>query len=179
MTYKVRCCQDIYLYFMFLCLINMPHIKQLLADISSYQTFVLFGHQSPDGDAIGSILALRKILLDQGKTVSCYTPDPPSEIFSFLPDIVYIGSDFDYAPYDCMIFWTVQHMIVSHHLHKATRHILTKHTKLSSIIILLQTLVDNSILSMRPPVAIVNESMKISTHIIRLIVRLLRICIWV
>jgi phosphoesterase RecJ-like protein len=82
----------------------MPHIKQLLADISSYQTFALFGHQSPDGDAIGSILALRKILLDQGKTVSCYTPDPPSKIFSFLPDTVYIRSDFDYAPYDCMIF---------------------------------------------------------------------------
>lgn len=76
----------------------------LYTKIQEYQTFALFGHQNPDGDAIGSVLAMRKILIWLGKTVSCYIPDSPSRIFADLPDIACISQKFDYGQYDCIMF---------------------------------------------------------------------------
>ncbi len=41
-------------------------------------------HQNPDGDAVGSILALRSMLLALDRTVYAAVPDAPPERFSFL-----------------------------------------------------------------------------------------------
>jgi len=47
---------------------------------------VLIGtHEHPDGDAIGSSLALRHALGLQGKQVTCYIPDPAPDYLQFLP----------------------------------------------------------------------------------------------
>ena len=47
---------------------------------------VLIGtHEHPDGDALGSSLALAHVLKSQGKEVVVYIPDEPAEFFSFLP----------------------------------------------------------------------------------------------
>lgn len=48
---------------------------------------VLIGtHEHPDGDAIGSSLALLQALRLQGKQVTVYIPDPAPDYLSFLPD---------------------------------------------------------------------------------------------
>ena len=44
-------------------------------------------HQHPDGDALGSVLALMHALRLQGKQVVAYVPDPAPDFFSFLPGI--------------------------------------------------------------------------------------------
>ncbi|MBI1834172.1 MAG: bifunctional oligoribonuclease/PAP phosphatase NrnA [Candidatus Andersenbacteria bacterium] len=47
---------------------------------------VLIGtHEHPDGDALGSTLALLHVLAIQGKQVTAYIPDSPPDFFSFLP----------------------------------------------------------------------------------------------
>jgi bifunctional oligoribonuclease and PAP phosphatase NrnA len=63
---------------------------------------VLIGtHEHPDGDALGSSLALLHILEAQGKEVVAYIPDPAPDFFSFLPGIDKLtttkpsASDFD------------------------------------------------------------------------------------
>lgn len=48
---------------------------------------VITCHVSPDGDAIGSSLALRQVLLNMGKrNISVVTPDMPPRSLSFMPD---------------------------------------------------------------------------------------------
>ncbi|MBN2694233.1 bifunctional oligoribonuclease/PAP phosphatase NrnA [bacterium] len=49
-----------------------------------YNNYLIVSHISPDGDNVGSTLALRKILLKMGKNVTIYNPDPIPEMFSFL-----------------------------------------------------------------------------------------------
>lgn len=47
---------------------------------------VLIGtHQHPDGDALGSTLALMQALSIQGKEVTAYIPDEAPDFFAFLP----------------------------------------------------------------------------------------------
>ncbi len=58
-------------------------------------------HEHPDGDAVGSALALYNALVMQGKKVVIYAPDPPPESLSFIPGFEKITtqkprpSDFD------------------------------------------------------------------------------------
>jgi len=47
-------------------------------------TIFLAAHENPDADSVGSLLALRDMLLALGKTVHAATPDPPPERFRFL-----------------------------------------------------------------------------------------------
>ncbi len=47
--------------------------------------FLVVGHTSPDGDAVGSTLALALLLQEQGKTVTVYNRDPIPYNFTFLP----------------------------------------------------------------------------------------------
>ena len=58
------------------------HIYEALRTADS----VLIGtHEHPDGDAVGSSLALFNALRLQGKRVTVYVPDAASEIYSFVP----------------------------------------------------------------------------------------------
>lgn len=54
--------------------------------ISSFQNFNIFTHKNPDGDAIGSVLALYRILTTKGKTVKVFIFDSADEHFSFFPN---------------------------------------------------------------------------------------------
>ncbi len=47
-------------------------------------TIFLVAHENPDADSVGSLLALRDMLLALGKTVHAATPDPPPDRFSFV-----------------------------------------------------------------------------------------------
>lgn len=54
------------------------------AFIQSHHTFYLAAHQSPDGDTLGSCLALRAALLALGKEATVVCPDPVPQYLRFL-----------------------------------------------------------------------------------------------
>lgn len=62
-------------------------IDKLLSIINNNQHFILTCHTNPDGDALGSTLAMRKLLLNLGKTATVITPDLPPTFYSWMPDI--------------------------------------------------------------------------------------------
>src|SRR5258706_1033485 len=50
--------------------------------------FVLSGHQRPDGDCLGAQAALASLLVDQGREVWIYNPDPPEKRYAYLSEKV-------------------------------------------------------------------------------------------
>ena len=66
-------------------------------------TIAIFGHQSIDGDAIGSMFWLGLQLKKLWKQVSYFTPDQQSQNFDFL-DLSSLEYTFDYGEYDLLVF---------------------------------------------------------------------------
>ena len=58
---------------------------EVLNLLGQYQHFALSTHVNPDGDALGSELALYSILKDLGKRVHIFNTDITPEIYHFLP----------------------------------------------------------------------------------------------
>lgn len=81
---------------------NNIHIAKKM--IKDAKKIALFGHMNPDGDCIGSMLGLWKLLEKQKKRVSYFVPNKPSKIFDFIKDIKRLKSNFDYKKYDLLIF---------------------------------------------------------------------------
>lgn len=52
--------------------------------IRSHQSFLLTGHENPDGDCVGAQVALSQMLQALGKTVHIVNPDPLGKSFDFL-----------------------------------------------------------------------------------------------
>ena len=52
-----------------------------------YETFLILSHINPDGDAVGSQLALYSLLSDLGKKVSVVNSAPVPLNYSFLPNV--------------------------------------------------------------------------------------------
>lgn len=76
-----------------------------IADMLAKSKSVLIGtHEHPDGDALGSSLALWHALRAQGKEVTVYVPDPPPAFFGFLPGLEEIVSE---KPKDVSQFDTI------------------------------------------------------------------------
>jgi phosphoesterase RecJ-like protein len=61
-------------------------LEKIVEIINSGHRFLVASHVRPDGDAIGSILALYHALRDRGKEVVVYNHDKVPEIYRFLPD---------------------------------------------------------------------------------------------
>lgn len=57
----------------------------IAAEIAANDSFIVTTHESPDGDAVGSTLALGNYLRGLGKDVTIYLSDPLPEIYAFLP----------------------------------------------------------------------------------------------
>lgn len=70
-------------------------LAQLHADIlgvlQSGNHILIVSHRKPDGDTIGSGLALRHYALGLGKRVTNYCVDAPAEYLQFLPDAHLLG----------------------------------------------------------------------------------------
>lgn len=66
---------------------------------------VLIGtHEHPDGDALGSSLALYHLLTGMGKEVTAYIPDAPPPFFAFLPGLERLTTEKpDAAAFDTVI----------------------------------------------------------------------------
>ena len=66
--------------------------SKIINQINSAEKISLFTHIRPDGDAVGSVLALRLILLKLGKSVSLFIDDVPTPEFLILKGIESINA---------------------------------------------------------------------------------------
>jgi phosphoesterase RecJ-like protein len=64
---------------------DTPMIKKILEKIEKGHRFLVASHANPDGDALGSTLALANALREMGKEVVAYNADGVPETFDFLP----------------------------------------------------------------------------------------------
>ena len=60
--------------------------------IRSEQSFLLTGHENPDGDCVGAQTALSHLLRSLGKTVHIVNPDPLTSSFDFLTEHTEFGT---------------------------------------------------------------------------------------
>lgn len=60
-------------------------LKELLKFIKPAKNILIATHENPDGDGIGSIIALGEGLRQLGKKVTLYIKDPVPEMYHFLP----------------------------------------------------------------------------------------------
>ncbi len=79
-------------------MINGPKLQkvELLKEaIDNAKKIALISHINPDGDAVGSVLALYDVLSDYGKDVTPIFPNSFPEFLNFLPDVdkVYFASE--------------------------------------------------------------------------------------
>ena len=59
-------------------------LDNILEQIKNAESIVIVTHHTPDGDAVGSALALKLALQDMGKNADVIIPEVP-EVFDFLP----------------------------------------------------------------------------------------------
>ncbi|BCR04830.1 phosphoesterase [Desulfuromonas versatilis] len=76
-------------------------IKAILKKIDSGRRFLVASHESPDGDAMASTLALTNLLREMGKEVVAFNRDGVPESFRFLPGAATVVSSLaGEAPFD-------------------------------------------------------------------------------
>lgn len=66
-------------------IISPETIEQAKAFINDHEHFVITAHMSPDGDAIGSVLAMKHYLEAKGKKATVVMNDAPGANLSFIP----------------------------------------------------------------------------------------------
>lgn len=59
------------------------NLRQVIDD---HHSFVIIPHVNPDGDAMGSVLALRRVLSNYGKKATVVSPNSCPEFLSWLPN---------------------------------------------------------------------------------------------
>lgn len=77
-------------------------IQKIVEEIRNNRSFLLTSHEGPDGDAVGSSLALASMLRKIGKDVYVHLRDPVPELYNFLPGVDTVSAtipdrDFDVA----------------------------------------------------------------------------------
>jgi phosphoesterase RecJ-like protein len=60
-------------------------IPSIIEEITTNKTFLITAHENPDGDAVGSTLALANFLHNLGKDITIYYCDPLPDNYTFLP----------------------------------------------------------------------------------------------
>ncbi len=59
--------------------------KEVADLVARSRRFLLLGHVDPDGDCIGSMLAIARFLLERGGEVACYSPGEIADAYRELP----------------------------------------------------------------------------------------------
>lgn len=79
-------------------------LDEIIVEIKNASSVVILAHEGPDGDAIGSCLAMRHAIksLGGGKTVDVLIKDYPAN-FSYLPGIEDVKKETDIQKYDLAI----------------------------------------------------------------------------
>ena len=77
-------------------------LDEILKEIKNSEKIVILTHESPDGDAIGSSLALKLMLEELGKNPDVIIPEY-SRLFNFLPQAAEIKKESEIKNYDLAI----------------------------------------------------------------------------
>lgn len=80
----------------------MSTLDNILEEINKAETIVILTHENPDGDAIGSGLALYNALKNMGKNPDIIIPEYP-RVFEFLPNANEIKKESSIEKYDLAI----------------------------------------------------------------------------
>lgn len=75
-------------------------IERINEEIALNSTFLITTHENPDGDAVGSTLALASYLRRLGKEVTIYYRDSLPDVYSFLPLAETVLNSIPPGPYD-------------------------------------------------------------------------------
>ena len=67
--------------------LTMSFIQQIQPFLEKPKKIAVVIHQSPDGDALGSGIAMRKFLESEGHEVTLISPDSPHSFLEWLPSI--------------------------------------------------------------------------------------------
>ncbi len=78
-------------------------LQQIIEVIRSNSSFLLTTHEGPDGDAIGSSLALASFLRKIGKEVTVHYQDPVPDLYAFLPGAATVLSHIPDTDYDVSV----------------------------------------------------------------------------
>lgn len=78
-------------------------MKAIIEGIESFDAFTLISHVSPDGDTLGSALAMYLLLTGMGKKAEVVCEEPVPQIYRFLPCSDKVVLPADAAGYDCVI----------------------------------------------------------------------------
>lgn len=77
---------------------------EIIAILKGARNVLLATHIYPDGDALGSQLALGRVLESLGKKVFLYSEEPVSHLYDFLPGSAQLRSDLDdLSVFDCAV----------------------------------------------------------------------------
>lgn len=68
---------------------------EVVNEIKKAESVILLTHVAPDGDAIGSVTGMYKVLKKMGKDVSAFIDDQLPEMYSFVPNVDKISRPFD------------------------------------------------------------------------------------
>ncbi|MFH0833951.1 MAG: bifunctional oligoribonuclease/PAP phosphatase NrnA [Patescibacteria group bacterium] len=83
--------------------LNPKQIAELENALLAARKILLLTHKNPDGDALGSLLALYQVLLKAGRDVVAACHDPAPAILKFLPESEKIATEFDAREFDLVI----------------------------------------------------------------------------
>ncbi len=100
---------------------SSPQLALVASELANGQEFLLTCHANPDGDALGSLLAMAHLLTEMGKTVHVYSADPVPKRLAFLPGCEMVRPDLPQEPcewliiMDCSEAERVSPELVEHH----------------------------------------------------------------
>lgn len=78
----------------------MQSLNTVKTKIAELKSAVILSHRSPDGDSIGSSLALRNFLMQKGLEITTITPDPAPDFLDWLDGFKEI-INFEHHASDC------------------------------------------------------------------------------
>ncbi|MDD3190572.1 MAG: bifunctional oligoribonuclease/PAP phosphatase NrnA [Candidatus Pacebacteria bacterium] len=78
-------------------------MKKIIEQIKNSRNILILSHKNPDGDAVGSSLALALALKTLGKEVSCFSVSGIPEVFNFLPGVDFFRKGADFMNYDLVV----------------------------------------------------------------------------
>lgn len=81
--------------------------EEVAALVERHNTFLILGHIDPDGDCIGSMLALARFLQSKGKEVKCYAPGEIAKTYLRLPAAHLLVSEDKLADYQQEVVFTL------------------------------------------------------------------------
>lgn len=98
-------------------------VRHVYEALRSAESVLIGTHEHPDGDAVGSSLALFNALRLQGKRVTVYVPDPAPDIFSFVPGFNELTcAKPDISLYDVVVLLDYTKLYRTHLMEQVQKH---------------------------------------------------------